>query len=62
MVIINLKLANMAILFIKGDNSFHLMDNLKELIIIDIVVVVVIGIIIISLVSLPLQDNFQLLC
>jgi hypothetical protein len=66
MVIINLKLVNMVIPFIKMDNSFHLMDNLMELIIIDIIVVIIIGIIvgiiIISLVSLPLLDNFQLLC
>lgn len=60
MVIINLELVNMVIPFIKVDNSFHLMDNLMELIIMDMVVVM--GIIIISLVSLPLQGNFQLLC
>lgn len=51
MVIINLELVNMAIPFIKVDNSFHLMDNLMELIAMDMVVVM--GIIIISLVSLP---------
>lgn len=60
MVIISLELVNMAIPFIKVDNSFHLMDNLMELIMMDMAIVM--GIIIISLVSLPLQGNFQLLC